>query len=83
MTGHVLKLGDVVPNFVSDSTQGQIDFHSWLDGRLGKRNFHALFIFLIYIYNVYILVGAFSSPILLIILLYVQQSWEGFRPCIR
>ena len=45
MTGHVLKLGDVVPNFVSDSTQGQIDFHSWLDGRLGKRNFHALLYF--------------------------------------
>jgi len=35
MTGHVLKLGDVVPNFVSDSTQGQIDFHSWLDGSWG------------------------------------------------
>merc|ERR1719264_2293974 len=30
MPGQVLKLGDVVPNFSSDTTQGNIDFHSWI-----------------------------------------------------
>lgn len=25
-----LKLGDVVPNFTSDSTKGEIDFHEWI-----------------------------------------------------
>jgi len=30
MPGPVLKLGDVVPNFTSDTTQGTIDFHSWI-----------------------------------------------------
>ena len=31
MGDKVLKLGDVVPNFHADSTQGPIDFHSWLE----------------------------------------------------
>merc|ERR1712098_471772 len=30
MTGHVLKLGDVVPNFQADTSIGNIDFHGWL-----------------------------------------------------
>merc|ERR1711997_337997 len=30
MPGQVLKLGDVVPNFSTDTTQGNIDFHSWI-----------------------------------------------------
>merc|ERR1712107_903750 len=30
MPGQTLKLGDVVPNFSSDTTQGNIDFHSWI-----------------------------------------------------
>merc|ERR550519_3241067 len=30
MPGQVLKLGDVVPNFSSDTTHGNIDFHSWI-----------------------------------------------------
>nr|ALS04660.1 peroxiredoxin 6 [Pseudodiaptomus poplesia] len=33
--GHVLKLGDVVPNFKADTTQGEIDFHTWLGGSWG------------------------------------------------
>jgi len=35
MTGHYLKLGDIVPNFVADTTQGKMDFHSWLEGSWG------------------------------------------------
>ena len=34
MPGHYLKLGDIVPNFVADTTQGKMDFHGWLEGRL-------------------------------------------------
>jgi len=30
MPGHTLKLGDVVPNFKSDTTKGRIDFHQWI-----------------------------------------------------
>jgi len=32
MPGHVLKLGDEVPNFSADTTQGNIDFHNWIQG---------------------------------------------------
>jgi alkyl hydroperoxide reductase subunit AhpC len=30
MPGQILKLGDVVPNFTTDTTQGYIDFHRWV-----------------------------------------------------
>jgi 1-Cys peroxiredoxin 6 len=30
-----VKLGDIVPNFSADSTQGHFDFHSWLSGSWG------------------------------------------------
>merc|ERR1712215_307900 len=30
MPGQIIKLGDVVPNFTADTTQGNINFHSWL-----------------------------------------------------
>jgi len=30
MPGQTLKLGDVVPNFQADTTEGSMDFHSWL-----------------------------------------------------
>ena len=33
MTGQVLKLGDIVPNFQADSSIGNIDFHGWLGNR--------------------------------------------------
>ena len=29
----VLKLGDIVPNFQAATTQGHMDFHTWLGGR--------------------------------------------------
>lgn len=29
--GQIIKLGDVVPNFTSDTTQGIINFHSWIE----------------------------------------------------
>ena len=34
MPGQTLKLGDVVPNFSSDTTQGNIDFHSWIQVKI-------------------------------------------------
>ena len=37
MPGQVLKLGDVVPNFSAETTQGSIDFHSWIQDRFLKR----------------------------------------------
>ena len=30
MPGPVLKLGDTVPNFSAETTQGHIDFHAWM-----------------------------------------------------
>lgn len=30
-----VRLGEVVPNFSADSTQGHFDFHSWLEGSWG------------------------------------------------
>ena len=33
MPGQVLKLGDVVPNFSADTTQGNIDFHDWIQDK--------------------------------------------------
>ena len=27
-----LRIGDIAPNFKAETTQGQIDFHEWLDG---------------------------------------------------
>jgi len=30
MPGQALQLGDVVPNFTADTTEGNIDFHRWL-----------------------------------------------------
>jgi len=35
MPGHFLKLGDIVPNFVAETTQGKMDFHTWLEGSWG------------------------------------------------
>ena len=29
----VLKLGDVVPNFDAETTEGKMNFHSWLGGK--------------------------------------------------
>ena len=31
MPGTALKLGDVVPNFSADTTQGNIEFYSWIE----------------------------------------------------
>ena len=28
-----VKLGEIVPNFSADSTDGPMEFHSWLAGR--------------------------------------------------
>ena len=33
MQGQVLKLGDVVPNFSADTTQGNIGFHDWIQDK--------------------------------------------------
>ena len=33
MSGLTLKLGDIVPNFVAETTEGKMDFHAWLEGR--------------------------------------------------
>jgi len=30
--GHAMKLGDIVPNFVADTSEGKMDFHTWLGG---------------------------------------------------
>ena len=28
-----VKLGEIVPNFSADSTEGPMEFHAWLGGR--------------------------------------------------
>jgi len=35
MPGQILKLGDIVPNFVAETSQGKMDFHTWLEGSWG------------------------------------------------
>jgi alkyl hydroperoxide reductase subunit AhpC len=33
MADSSLKLGDIVPNFQAQTTQGSMDFHEWLGNR--------------------------------------------------
>ena len=75
MPGQTLKLGDVVPNFSSDTTQGNIDFHSWIqvkNARLHERALHGAF-------SILRTAGLSSSLTLLTTPQCVPLSWAGRR----
>jgi hypothetical protein len=31
-----IRLGDIAPDFTAETTDGEIDFHEWKDGSLGR-----------------------------------------------
>ena len=75
MPGQTLKLGDVVPNFSSDTTQGNIDFHSWIqvkNARLHEPALHGAF-------SIVRTAGLSSSLTLLTTPQCVPLSWAGQR----
>ena len=75
MPGQTLKLGDVVPNFSSDTTQGNIDFHSWIqvkNARLHELALHGAF-------SILRTAGLSYSLTLLTTPQCVPLSWAGRR----